>query len=378
LDKKRKIGIIYNVTDDWIGGKYYLDSIVAVLKRNDSLFDLYIFSADHHKGSNDGRFYRYKLNIIERILQKLGGKLSLLTDIYLKVFRSKTIKKLMSFDSFFPVINDIIFAKLPDFKKMYWIPDFQENHYPDFFKKWEIIQRIALQVNVAYSDAKLILSSIIARNDFMRLYPQACCNIVIIQFISSLYFQEYDIPDYGKLQKKYCISDGYFVCSNQFWAHKNHIVIVNALLFLKASCSNIKVFFTGKEYDYRDPEYIFKLKEMVKILKLENNIIFLGFISRIEQIALIKYAKAVIQPSLSEGWNTTIEDAKFLGKEVIASDIDVHREQLNEKGYFFSPNDAESLAGILRSLINTSSKTIDYSYQTCCIEYQKKIVHLFS
>jgi glycosyltransferase involved in cell wall biosynthesis len=147
---------------------------------------------------------------------------------------------------------------------------------------------------------------------------------------------------------------------------------------LKGNNPKIKVFFTGKEYDYRYPEYILQLKERVKVLNLENNVIFLGFISREEQIALIKYARAVIQPSLFEGWNTTIEDAKFLGKEVIASDIGVHREQLGAKGYFFNPEVVEDLVSIIQSVINTPSKVVNYSYHERCLEYQKKVLRVFS
>ena len=33
MDKKR-IGIYYNSSDNWIGGKYYLDGIINVLKKN--------------------------------------------------------------------------------------------------------------------------------------------------------------------------------------------------------------------------------------------------------------------------------------------------------------------------------------------------------
>jgi len=52
----------------------------------------------------------------------------------------------------------------------------------------------------------------------------------------------------------------------------------------------------------------------------------------------------VIQPSLFEGWSTVIEDARALGRPVIASDIPVHREQLGDTARYFIPRDPASLA----------------------------------
>jgi glycosyltransferase involved in cell wall biosynthesis len=77
---------------------------------------------------------------------------------------------------------------------------------------------------------------------------------------------------------------------------------------------------------------------------LEKEIIFLGFIDRTDQLVLMKNALAVIQPSLFEGWSTVVEDAKALNQTIIASDIAVHQEQLEDKGYYFSPHDYPELA----------------------------------
>ncbi|MFM6026689.1 MAG: glycosyltransferase, partial [Dolichospermum sp.] len=50
------------------------------------------------------------------------------------------------------------------------------------------------------------------------------------------------------------------------------------------------------------------------------------------------------QPSLFEGWSTVIEDAKSLGKNLIASDLDVHLEQSPINCRFFNRSSAEELA----------------------------------
>jgi glycosyltransferase involved in cell wall biosynthesis len=118
--------------------------------------------------------------------------------------------------------------------------------------------------------------------------------------------------------------------------------------------------------------------EREKELALDDNIIFLGFLPRMEQIALMKYAAAVIQPSLFEGWNTTIEDAKFLGKHIIASDIATHKEQLGPDGIYFDPEDASSLAEAIKGFAAKPRELPDYGYRDLFEEYQAKVIDLFS
>jgi glycosyltransferase involved in cell wall biosynthesis len=283
----------------------------------------------------------------------------------------------MTLDVIFPAQNNFYFDALPDPKRVYWIPDFQENYYPDFFSKFEIYNRIMTQANAAYSKARLVLSSVSVQNDFLRLYPKHCCDIQIISFVSSLYFGRGDILPYQTIKEKFNIVESYFVCSNQFWVHKNHLIIIEAVALLKKEDIAVTVYFTGKEYDYRDPEYTAKLKERVKELALDDNIIFLGFLPRMEQIALMKHAAAVIQPSLFEGWNTTIEDAKFLGKHIIASDINTHNEQLGPDGIYFSPNDPNSLMHLLKFFSVNNFPRMEYSYDVLIGQYENNIISLF-
>ncbi len=89
---------------------------------------------------------------------------------------------------------------------------------------------------------------------------------------------------------------------------------------------------------------------------------FLGFLPRADQLALMAGAVAVVQPSLCEGWSTVVEDAKALGRHVIASDIAVHREQLATGADFFAPDDAEALAGLLNryAAADPAPVTADY------------------
>lgn len=70
----------------------------------------------------------------------------------------------------------------------------------------------------------------------------------------------------------------------------------------------------------------------------------LGLVPYAHLATLMRHAVALLNPSLFEGWSTTVEEAKSLGKKIILSELPVHREQAPERGVYFDPRDAPALA----------------------------------
>jgi glycosyltransferase involved in cell wall biosynthesis len=139
------------------------------------------------------------------------------------------------------------------------------------------------------------------------------------------------------------------------------MVVIKAAEILKKQGNTVIIAFSGKENDNRNPGYTEKLKAYVKENNLDDNIRFLGFLDRREQLKLMKHAVAVIQPSLFEGWSTVIEDAMAMNQRVIASDLDVNKEQLSENGTYFEKHNPDDLAEELKR-IETYSNLMDYKY----------------
>ncbi|MBK6525543.1 MAG: glycosyltransferase [Crocinitomicaceae bacterium] len=186
-------------------------------------------------------------------------------------------------------------------------------------------------------------------NQFNKFYPGTKINSYVYSFVSAVDLSAIDetIPD-----KKFNIKKKYFVVSNQFWKHKNHLVVVRALAHLKSTGAiDFNIVFTGKQMDAVNQDYFLSVIDAVEKSNLSNDVHFLGFLDRNDQLSLMAGSMGVIQPSTFEGWSTVIEDAKSLNKQVFASAIDIHIEQLGEDGYFFKEHDFEDLAKLLSDYI---------------------------
>ena len=115
---------------------------------------------------------------------------------------------------------------------------------------------------------------------------------------------------------------------NQYWLHKNHRVVIEALNRIsKKSRENIIIYSSGSNQDYRNPQNFQNIIKLVSKYKLQKNYVYLGLIPFLDVMSLIYYSLAVINPSYFEGWSSSVEQAKAYNKKIILSQIDVHKEQ---------------------------------------------------
>ncbi len=227
-----------------------------------------------------------------------------------------------------------------------WIPDFQHRFMPQLFNGKEIAKRDS-GIGALVEDARtIVFSSESAAADYRRFYPQASAVASVLHF--------YTLPNAAWLagdplavQRQFHLPDRFFLVSNQFWQHKNHRAVFEALALLRERGIRPEVVCTGHPNDFRDKDYFNSLLRQMHEFGVAGQVHVLGLIARAEQMQLMRRCLAVVQPSLFEGWSTVVEDARALGKRIVMSDIDVHREQNPKGGVCYPRESAEGLAAIL-------------------------------
>ena len=174
--------------------------------------------------------------------------------------------------------------------------------------------------------------------------------------------------DISVLKKHDLEPNKYLFYPAQFWSHKNHIRLVKAIKKLKARGANFKLVFTGSNVG--NEEYI---KQKVKESNLENDVLFLGFVSKEEIIALYKNAFALTFASYLGPDNIPPLEAMALKCPVITSGIAGMKEQLGDCALFFDPKDENSLIEQLENLKdeNLRDELIqkgEILAKSCCVE----------
>ena len=250
-----------------------------------------------------------------------------------------------------------------------WIPDFQYLHYPHLWTKKQLNNEFKLLRKWVEKSKRIVVSSKDAYKDLISVHPGAEEKIKVLHFVS----QPHTTQSSAVMADKYGGGRFYYV-PNQFWEHKNHLTVFKALKLLKDKGIQIRLLTSGLMSDYRNKDqHVEKLLNYVKQNDLDSQVEFLGLIPYSDVIGLMRQAVAVINPSLFEGWSSTVEESKSMGKTIILSDIPVHREQAPERGYYFNPHSERELARLMEELwINPNSSSITPGEEELLNELNKR------
>ncbi len=241
-----------------------------------------------------------------------------------------------------------------------WIPDFQHRYLPQLFSEKEMNRRERGMVALVEEAPRVVLSSETAAADFRRFFPMHESKAEVLRFATyphADWYADFN-EDLGWLPPRF------FLVSNQFWKHKNHLVLFEALRILAARGVRPAVVCTGALADFRDADFSNVILQTIHRSGLTRQVMLLGLVARRTQIELMRRCLAVVQPSLFEGWSTVVEDARVLGRPSILSDLDVHREQAPPGARYFPRADAEALASALAEAWETLTPGIDREAET--------------
>ncbi len=231
-----------------------------------------------------------------------------------------------------------------------WLTDFQHKHLPEFFSASELTFRDRQERAILSAGGPVFFSSQSALEDARRYYPEYSPPMRVLHFHTAADSGWYQMEP-AEVRRRHNLPEKYLICCNQFWMHKNHLVLFQSLKLLRDSGHELTLACTGDTADHRNPAYFAQLRQELTKLGVQEQVRFLGVLPRTEQMALMRGSLAVLQPSRFEGWSTVVEDARLLGKTIFLSAIPVHLEQNPEFGIFFQPTSADDLAAKLRSAL---------------------------
>jgi glycosyltransferase involved in cell wall biosynthesis len=242
-----------------------------------------------------------------------------------------------------------------EIRALAWVPDFQHRHLPQLFTRSARLRRdVGLRLGLA-SGRRIMLSSLDARDDCERFYPASRGRTEVVRFAIP---RDAPIEEGEALAtaRKYDLPERFFFLPNQFWIHKNHETVIRALAHLRRHGADVPVVaMSGRGEDPRRSGHFATLREMIGEAGLDDRARLLGLIDYADVARLMRASTALINPSMFEGWSTTVEEAKATGTPMLLSDIPVHREQ-SSAASFFDPYDPISLAHALLDFPSDSRK----------------------
>ena len=237
------------------------------------------------------------------------------------------------------------------------IYDFQHRHLPRMFSERDYLARERVFRSICRRHSLVLVSSESALADLRRFFPGYAHKGRVLHFVADLSGKAVTPRDV--LKGRYQLPEAYVYLPNQFWKHKNHATVVQALALLRRQGREVAVVASGTNSDYRHPEHFSELLGSVEKLGLGRLFRSLGVVPYEDVLGLMRASVALLNPSLFEGWSTSVEEAKSMGKTVILSNIAVHLEQKPARALYFDAQSPAALAESLRAALDAYSAEED-------------------
>ncbi len=236
-------------------------------------------------------------------------------------------------------------SRLP-FPTLVWIGDFQHRVLPHMFSAARYWKRELGFKGLTRYGTTIMASSETGCRECETFYPVAKEKLAALPFVVRVPEGATAVPPQD-VRHRYDLPEKFLFMPNQFWQHKNHLGVIEALHLLRQAGQEIVVAVSGSSSDVRNPGHFPALVDKVRRYGLEQNFRLLGMIPYLDLFSLMRASMGLLNPSFYEGWSTTVEEAKSIGVPLFLSDLPVHREQAGDHSLYFDPADPSSIAAAL-------------------------------
>jgi len=278
-------------------------------------------------------------------------KLNIFSNPFLRALKS--LKERIKNKNF--KINELIYVKADllfcpftvPFYKHFNIPivsviyDLQAYYYPYFFSEAEAEERKGhLHYTCRYATQLISISKYVKKTILENInFPENKITPIPIRLAKR--FEHCDTSKRDVIVNDYALTVGnYLLYPANFWAHKNHQLLFTAFTAYchRNPTSSLKLVCTGADNSLKQDllQAIIKMNMMTKI-------IFTEYLSDQSLHALLKGSRAIIFPSLFEGFGMPVLEAMSAGVPVLCSNQTSLPEIAGAAALYFNPKKPEEM-----------------------------------
>ena len=229
------------------------------------------------------------------------------------------------------------------------IHDLSYLHYPEMFKKDDLMQLTSWSKYSIEKSAHIIVPSKSTKDDIIKNYKVSPSKITVTyEGYDRDRFKPQSKSSVDKIKKQYRIDADYIIFVGTLQPRKNLERLIEAFAKLTPGVlsGNLSLVIAGKKGWLYDSIF-----DKVKQLSLEGRVIFTDFVPDEDLPALISGAKLYVNPSLWEGFGIPVIEAQACGVPVVASNTSSLPEIVGDSAIMINPQNTDSIAtGIKKAL----------------------------
>lgn len=217
-----------------------------------------------------------------------------------------------------------------------------ETHFPEVGSEAEIASRESLFKSLITHCDTILVDSRVGRKHVMECYRQTREDQVkILPFVA---FDE--ILNVKPQKPNFALPAKFFFYPAQFWMHKNHVGLAEAVALMREQSPDVLVVAAGNTDQNGYPPFM----DTIKRNGLEKLFLTPGYLPVEELAWLYRHARALVMPTYFGPTNIPPLEAMALGCPVAISGIYGMPEQCGDAALYFAPDNALEIATVMQRL----------------------------
>lgn len=239
------------------------------------------------------------------------------------------------------------------------MPIFDLNHrlqpeFPEVSALGEFNRREYLYINTCRFATFVLVDSEAGKADVLRFYGDHITEdrIRVLPYYPAI--GKKPLPDQteqARVAAKYRLPKRYYFYPAQFWRHKNHAAILNAMRIIKDETGETPpLVLCGTYADYFRALNFIELRKLAGQLGIAEHVYYLGMVPDEDMAALYTLSAGLVMPTFFGPTNLPPLEAWHYGRPVITSDIRGIREQTGDAGLLADPKSPQQIARAMLEL----------------------------
>lgn len=222
-----------------------------------------------------------------------------------------------------------------------------ERHFPEVSRRGLFHRRERHYRNICAAAATILVDSAIGKSHVMEAYGVDAGRIQVLPYVAPPYMRDAEPRDFDR---RYPLPDSFVFYPAQFWKHKNHVRLLQALSVALVSAPDLHLVLAGSGKNANAD-----VMHAIEALHLQDRVKLVGYVPDEDMPGFYRRALGLVMPTFFGPTNIPPLEAMAVGCPVAVSNIYAMPEQVGDAALLFDPSSVDEIAQAIVRLATDGS-----------------------
>lgn len=218
-----------------------------------------------------------------------------------------------------------------------------ERRFPEVSRHGLFNRRERHYRNICSAASVVLVDSQVGKSHVIEAYGTGTGRIHILPYVAPPYMQNQEPADF---ESRYRLPASFIFYPAQFWRHKNHVRLLQALAIALEAVPDLNLVLAGSRKNaYAD------VLQAIEDLHLQHRVMLVGYVPDEDMPGFYRRARGLVMPTFFGPTNIPPLEAMMAGCPMAVSNVYAMPEQVGDAALLFDPHSVDDIAQAIVCLV---------------------------